>query len=54
MVLTEGVGPLGIPEIADRLIDDASWPDPYPTYRALRDRSSFFSVPDQDGFIALG
>ena len=49
-----GVGPLGIPELELRLIDDVDWADPYPTYRALREVSPIYSTPVFDGFVALG
>lgn len=54
MAVTDGVGPLGIPELTDRLIDDPNWADPYPIYRARREVSAYWADPIYDGFVALG
>ena len=48
------VGRQGVPEVQERLVDEADWHDPYPIYRAVREAAPIVSMPAWDELVCLG
>jgi cytochrome P450 len=47
-------GPLGIPVVEGRIIEEADMADPWPRYREAREAGPLLSMPEIDGFAAMG